>query len=248
MAHGTVSLHSDQIGRNVNIRFFLPIETCTAMPALVLLHGLGGNEQDWLLNTQVALFARERGLAVFCPAGENSFYTSRSNESPDFDRFVGEELPGLLRRLFPISQDAEHLYIGGMSMGGFGALNIGYRYPQVYSKVIALSSALWPWELPMAQIADSCLKQAFFDAAFSDRGHCDTLLLAKECGKNAPDIYLACGADDAFLKAHVRFLAELRANHLPVPTAVTEPGGHDWHYWNRAIASALLWLTEGQNG
>ena len=105
MASITCSFRSEVLERTVPLRALVPLEDAprTPMPALYLLHGLHGSEQDWFQFTRVALWARARGLAVFCPAGENGFYVNQAASGMDFLRYVGEELPAFARRLFPLS-------------------------------------------------------------------------------------------------------------------------------------------------
>ena len=58
-------------------------------------------------------------------------------------KFISGELPALCRRFFPILSDRrEDTFIGGLSMGGYGALKCGLRAPQTFSQVISLSGAL----------------------------------------------------------------------------------------------------------
>ena len=60
----------------------------------------------------------------------------------DYGAFVGEELPRIMRAMFPLSQKREDTFIAGLSMGGFGALRNGFKYSDTFSRIAALSSAL----------------------------------------------------------------------------------------------------------
>ena len=53
-----------------------------------------------------------------------------------------EELPEFIQTLFPASDKREDTFIGGLSMGAGGALNLGIRRPELYSRVIALSGGM----------------------------------------------------------------------------------------------------------
>ena len=148
MASITLSFHSEALERTVPLRALVPLEDAprVPMPALYLLHGLYGSEQDWFQYTRVMLWARAKGLAVFCPAGENGFYVNQADTGEAYMRYVGEELPAFTRRLFPLSSRREDTFIAGLSMGGYGALNAGLTYPETFGKVAALSAALRPWK------------------------------------------------------------------------------------------------------
>ena len=109
MASITLSFHSEALERTVPLRALVPLEDAprVPMPAMYLLHGLYGSEQDWFQYTRVMLWARAKGLAVFCPAGENGFYVNQADTGEAYMRYVGEELPAFTRRLFPLSSRRE---------------------------------------------------------------------------------------------------------------------------------------------
>ena len=95
-------------------------------PTLYLLHGLLGNYTDWVSGTRVQRWAEDAGLAVVMPSGDNAFYIPGLAANSDYGTFVGEELPRVMRDMFPLSHRREDTFIAGLSMGGFGALrNLG---------------------------------------------------------------------------------------------------------------------------
>ena len=106
---------------------------------LWLLHGGNGNDWDYVSYTNIVRYANEHMLAVVMPSGYNMNYD-------DFDpgmkmcRYVGEELPNLLRSIFPFSDKREDNFIGGLSMGSNGAQKIAIRYPENYAAVLAMSA------------------------------------------------------------------------------------------------------------
>lgn len=58
---------------------------------LYLLHGIFGDETDWVCGTRAQAWATERNLALVMPAGENSFYVDHPNASRNYGQFIGEE-------------------------------------------------------------------------------------------------------------------------------------------------------------
>ena len=112
------------------------------MQTLILLHGYSGSETDWLYNTQISALAGRYNLAILCPNGGNSFYLDGPETGRQYGAFVGEELPDYAARLFGLSRDRADTFIGGFSMGGFGAIHTALQYPERFSKVISFSAAL----------------------------------------------------------------------------------------------------------
>lgn len=250
MALMTLSFYSHSLGRTVPMRALVPIDASNIpmdapvepLPALYLLHGLHGSENDWLTYTRVALWARQKGIAVFCPAGENSFYVNQEELGRAYLRFVGEELPIFTRRMFPLSHRREETFVAGLSMGGYGALNAALSYPQTFGKAAALSAALRPWKMMTETSADRSLQPACARALFGSDAACwDTLNLARQCGADMPGLWLACGDEDPLLPENRAFAQEMAEAGLSLHFEVT-PGNHNWDFWDREICRVMDWL------
>jgi len=244
MASITLSFHSEALERTVPLRALVPLEDAprVPMPAMYLLHGLYGSEQDWFQYTRVMLWARAKGLAVFCPAGENGFYVNQADTGEAYMRYVGEELPAFTRRLFPLSSRREDTFIAGLSMGGYGALNAGLTYPETFGKVAALSAALRPWKR-MDKPQGGCVQRpAYARALFGqDTEPWDTLTLARQCGARAPELWLSCGAQDDLLEENIALVDGLRQAGIPAHFD-QPPGAHNWDFWDREIQRVIDWL------
>ena len=244
MASITLSFHSEALERTVPLRALVPLEDAprVPMPAMYLLHGLYGSEQDWFQYTRVMLWARAKGLAVFCPAGENGFYVNQADTGEAYMRYVGEELPAFARRLFPLSSRREDTFIAGLSMGGYGALNAGLTYPETFGKVAALSAALRPWKR-MDKPQGGCVQRpAYARALFGqDTEPWNTLTLARQCGARAPELWLSCGAQDDLLEENIALVDGLRQAGIPAYFD-QPPGAHNWDFWDREIQRVIDWL------
>ena len=115
---------------------------------LYLLHGIFGNYTDWTANTRIQRWAEEKNLAVVMPSGDNSFYVDHPQSGSIYGSFIGEELVEITRKMFPLSRKREDTFIGGLSMGGYGAVRNGLKYYNTYSHIITLSGALHILETP----------------------------------------------------------------------------------------------------
>lgn len=247
MASMTISFYAPSLSRTVDLCALVPVDGMN-MPAeqkplraLYLLHGLYGSEHDWFNYTQVMLWARQHDLAVFCPAGENAFYVDTPSGGTDYLRFLGEDLIQFTRRLFPLSHRREDTFIGGLSMGGFGALNAGFTYPEVFGRVMAFSAALRPWLRMGDPARDAVHRPAYRDSLFAAApSRWDTLTLAKACGARCPALWLSCGTEDSLLSENELFVSGLREAGIPA-VFTTAPGGHAWPFWNSAVCAALDW-------
>ena len=99
---------------------------------LYLLHGLLGNYTDWVSQTRIQKWAEEKNLAVGMPSGDNSFYFRSRTPWNDYEKFIGEELVEMTRRMFPLSERREATFIAGLSMGGYGALRNGIVFSDTF--------------------------------------------------------------------------------------------------------------------
>lgn len=104
-----------------------PYKVEQPMKTLYLLHGVTGDENDWLYGTYIERYAIEHKIAVIMPDGNNNFYVDNC-EFERWGQFIGKELVEYTRNLFPLSKNREDTYIGGLSMGGYGAIRNGLKY------------------------------------------------------------------------------------------------------------------------
>ncbi|HXW10170.1 MAG TPA: alpha/beta hydrolase-fold protein [Steroidobacteraceae bacterium] len=188
-----------------------------ALPLLILLHGYGMNADQWLtggvqhyLDRYIAAGAL-KPMVVVMPGAPDEFYTGRSEE------FVVKELYPWIAREYAIRQDAGAAAIGGMSMGGFGALYLAYRHPELFGHAMVLS----PGNL---------------DHDFLDR-------FDGELGRGARvaaslDIRVGRSDDLSFPYAE-RLTAVLSAHGVPFSYEVSR-GIHDWNYWHSVMKPSLL--------
>lgn len=216
---------------------------------LYLLHGYCGSCGDWLFHTRIRELAESRRMAVILPSGENSFYVDCENGA-QYGEFTGRELVAFTRRIFPLSEKREDTLIGGLSMGGYGALRNGLKYSDTFGSVIALSAALITdavaangGDMPGAPEPKEYYRSVFGDPARLLGSDKDPRALAKkrkEEGGPLPAVYMACGTEDSLLQPSRSMRDCLRDIGVPV-TYEEGPGVHDWNFWNTYIARALDW-------
>ena len=219
MASGRMEFHAESIMQHANFAFVLPNDVYEpeikdkrhyARPpkTLILLHGLTGTDTDWLFGGVAQEMAVQYNLAVFMPTAGNNFYLDRGYPGGNWGSFVGEELPAFIRRTFGFCQSREDTLIGGLSMGGFGALHTAMRYPETFSGCAALSSALVLHEVAeLGRRENSVMPEAMVRDVFGDPKRLlgsekDPEFLyksAKAAGKALPEIYMAVGTEDSLL-------------------------------------------------
>ena len=207
MALIQVNYVSNALQRNVPLQVILPVDKLTPdgklpkekkFKTLYLLHGFLGNYTDWVSGTRIQRWAEERDLAVVMPSGDNAFYVDRRATGNCYGQFIGEELVEVTRRMFPLSRKREDTFIGGLSMGGFGAMRNGLKYHDAFGAIISFSGVLQMLEpaVTKPQRADLIFQEGLLGdlekAAKSDK---NPVWLAQKLAhsQDLPKVYIACG-------------------------------------------------------
>lgn len=254
-----INFLSECLMRTVTLQAVVPFDKI-AMPGekpekpapfktLYLLHGIFGNYTDWISGTCIQRWAEDKNLAVIMPSGENHFYVDCKANGERFSEFIGKELPEKMRRLFPLSGRREDTFIGGLSMGGYGALVNGLRYPDTFGRIAALSSALVleDFESDEPELTQILFGTEYRRTIFGEKhkgGPWDYEALAERLASREtelPRMYLCCGTEDNLLERNRAFAKKLEALGYPV-TYEEGTGGHEWDFWNRHIKRVLDWL------
>jgi S-formylglutathione hydrolase FrmB len=139
-----VTFHSAALSRDMQYRAVIPanIALNQKFPVLYLLHGGGGGFRDWSNYSDVAGYA-ERGLILVMPEGNSSYYTNSADRPQDrYEDYIVHDLISDVESRFPASTGRTHRAIAGVSMGGFGAVVLALKHPDVFVFVGGLSSAL----------------------------------------------------------------------------------------------------------
>ena len=261
MALIQVNYVSNALKRTVPMRVILPVDKLTPegklypkknFKTLYLLHGFWGNCTDWVSGTRIQRWAEEKDLCVVMPSGDNSFYVDRPQTLNNYGVFIGEELVEITRRMFPLSRKKEDTFIGGLSMGGFGAVRNGLKYHDTFGAVISFSGVLQPFEALEKRPADydTSFEVGTFgelkQAAASDNNptqlvHALANSKLENPGVVFPNFYIACGTEDPLLRHSRGFRDLLTANGFDV-TYEESPGNHNWDFWDTYIKKAIDWL------
>ena len=222
-------------------------------PTLYLLHGFSGSRNDWLKNSPIELLAARYRLAVIMPDGGNRFYLDSAETGVFCGEMIGRELVTVTRNMFRLSSRREDTLIGGLSMGGYGAIRNGLKYRDTFSTVLAFSSALIQNKYASGELKrnpDMPIPYGYYPAVFgpeeevpgSDRD--PAALAAAALREEArPEIFLACGSEDFLFPQNLEFhqaLADMGYDH----TWWVESGVHDFDFWNRAVKAGLAWWKE----
>jgi putative tributyrin esterase len=208
-------------------------------PVLYLLHGLSDDHTAWTRYTSIERYAAARGLAVVMPAVDRSFYANEAHGHPYWD-WVSEELPRLVGQFFLVSQTRADTFVAGLSMGGYGALKLGFTHPDRYAAVASLSGVAnihgLSADLPRPEI----MARVFGDEITPT----DDVLALLEAADPAtlPRLYVGCGTEEELLMAQNRLLVDAATAKGMDVTVDFRPGVHEWKLWDAQIQDVIDWL------
>lgn len=146
----TVSFFSPAVGREMKFDIVLPADYETSdkrYPVLYLLHGFMQNYTVWGRNLGAAFYARELGdLILVMPDGGNTWYInwaeSTDGQRNNWEDHIMKDVINYVDSNYRTERRREGRAIGGLSMGGYGAVMLGLKYPQMFISIASTSGAL----------------------------------------------------------------------------------------------------------
>lgn len=117
-------------------------------PLLYCLHGGNGSREFLshmrpLIENAVASGKLPKLVAV-TPSASRSFYMDLRDGSEKWEQFLCGQFLDHLRDKFRIKRGANSVFLSGISMGGMGSLRIAFKYPEMFSAVVALEPGIEP--------------------------------------------------------------------------------------------------------
>jgi enterochelin esterase-like enzyme len=234
-----ITVKSRALGRRADLTVFVPPGIEGPLPLAILLHGVYGSHWHWAFRGGVHRTAQAlieaciiAPLAIAMPSdglwGDGSGYLP--HPGGDAERWIVDEVPAAVAEM-PGFEPAGPLLLGGLSMGGFGALRLGAAYGSRFAAVSAHSPITHLEQLAM--FVEEPLDA--YGVAGTDLSVFETILRHRD---TLPPLRFDCGAEDPLLP-HSRALHEaLHAAGIP-HTYEEFPGRHEWTYWEIHVARSL---------
>ena len=235
-------------------RVLLPPERGPEMrfPVLYFLHDYFG-DSGILWRTGVAEELEHRmqtgrmpPLIVVAPDGGHDYWSDSFDGRVRYESWVAEGLRREIEHLYPALAERRARAVAGISMGGFGALKLALRHPELYAHAASLSGALLPLDWGFVQDASPFLRRDLVrifgrsPAANNLAANDLRQLLRPPFPEGAPRLTLRCGTEDKYHldEAAEAFGATAREAGLPVVVHL-EPGGHNWRYWRTSLVEVI---------
>jgi S-formylglutathione hydrolase FrmB len=279
----TARFLSESLGVEKRYFAYLPAgyaESGSRYPVVYMLHGLGGSEDNWSKHMKLREAADDMQLQaiVIMPDGDNSFYMNSatkadfeacSKDAPPkdnlcvknahFEDYIVSDLVTHVDATYRTKAQVSARAIGGLSMGGYGALMLGMLHKDVFSSVAShsgVAALLYTGPLPYAagkaELADDpvvltnnmgrfgAIFLGIFGAKIENwRAH-DPAFLAKSLGNGELSIYIDCGTEDEFKLQHgASYLHEVLEAAKVEHSFTLLPGRHNAAFWGDRIDDSL---------
>ncbi|MFH1195026.1 MAG: alpha/beta hydrolase-fold protein [bacterium] len=195
-------------------------------PVLYLLHGIGGDEKEWLNGGQPQvifdnLYAENKiePMIVVMPNGRatkddravgNIFDKEKVEAFATFEKDLLDDLIPFIEKTYPVYSDKEHRAIAGLSMGGGQSLNFGLGNLDTFAWVGGFSSA------PNTKAPEQLIPEP------------------EEAKKKLKLLWISCGDADGLITFSQRTHEYLQANYVPHIYYI-EPGVHDFKVWKNSL-------------
>ncbi len=208
-------------------------------PVLVMLHGSGCDHTSWSRMTRIGVYLSNYDIVTIFPFGKEGWYTNGINFDGEsrFEDDIVLDLAAETMRATPALPAGRHWAVAGMSMGGYGAIRLALKFPEMFSCAVSHGGAL---DRMMRGDVHPVFGDPVQNAVFRKEQSPIWLVEQLMCRfpVQRPNLFLDCGASDPLLEVNRSFSNHLR--FLGYHHRYTEASGHHtWPYWNRAFRTVL---------
>ncbi len=255
-------------------------------PVIYMLHGLGGDETNWIEQGKLAEAADAMKLQaiVVMPDGDASFYANAVTpvdferclgshpvfsqqadpatycvKTPRYEDYIVRDLIGHVDATYRTIASRAGRGIGGLSMGGFGALQLAARHQDLFAAAAShsgvdalLYAGPYPYVAGKVVLADDVKSwgkevepigthvRSIFGAELATWQAHDPATLLGALQDGALALYLDCGTEDGFQLHHgAQYVHDLLTEHGVRHTWFLGPGAHDFQFWAQRIDDSL---------
>jgi enterochelin esterase-like enzyme len=263
----SLTLYSKILGQDVKYSISLPKDYYKgnrSYPVVYLLHGLGDDETSWLEYGCISQYAdnavKEREIIpmIFVmPQGFRSYYVNDYAGKFMYQDMIIKELIPFIDSCYRTIADKKHRAVMGYSMGGYGALILPLKNPDVFDVSVPLSISIRTDEQYMVEAAREWDEQ--WGRLFGGVGTTGKERITEYYMKNNPfhifeqedlsklsdlKVYIDNGDDENTLcRSNEELHILLRNIGFPHEFRVRD-GGHTFQYWRSALPNALRFISD----
>jgi enterochelin esterase-like enzyme len=242
-----ITVKTDNLKGRGDICVFVPpgIEDINNCPLVILLHGVYGSSWSWALSGGVHLSVLQMirkklipPMIIAMPSdglwGDGSAYLPHHNFN--FEKWIAEDVSAVIKKCIPAVTNSSKIFIGGLSMGGFGAFKIGAKYHDTFTAIAAHSSITSLEQMKLF------VEEDVSNYSQEDKSEEDVLATLLKYKDHLPPVSFDCGINDSLLEDNRTLHRQLQENNI-VHEYEEYEGGHEWDYWKEHVIDSILFFS-----
>ncbi|WP_448248386.1 alpha/beta hydrolase [Thalassotalea agariperforans] len=242
----TFTIHSSYLQSRHDVSVYHQSSDNKDIPIVVLLHGVYGSHWVWMDLGGVHLVyeqLRAQGLSEFIlvmPSDgglwDGSGYLPL-NEHGNYDGWIVDDVINTVKANIDQASENSPVYISGLSMGGYGALRLGVKYPDIFSGISAHSS--------VTSLADlqQFIENPVDDYQCQDEQEANLSYWLTKNSHTLPPIRFDCGTDDTLYQSNLSLVNTMTELAIPHDFEALA-GAHEWPYWHKNVAKTLQFFHQ----
>lgn len=257
------TVKSGIMGKDVRYTVYLPADYSISertYPVVYLLHGYTDDNTGWLQFGEINRYA-DKAIAegtippmiIVMPNGDSSWYMNSYDGKEKYEDFFVKEFMPSIEKSYRIKANKHYRGVAGLSMGGFGTLNLTMKHPELFAAAGALSAAISD-DSSIAAMPDPAYEQIFgqlFGRGLKGKDRLTSTWYANNALKMVADrpldelkkvrYWIDCGDDDWLSKGNCLLHIAMMDKKVPHEFRVRD-GAHTWDYWRTGIVDALQFI------
>lgn len=242
------AFYSEALGRTMPYGIYLPPSYDSApnrrYPVVYMLHGVGGHYSEWVAyglpeSAEDLIWNGEiQPVILVMPQGDQSYFVNHvGTDEIRWGDYITFDLVAHIDAAYRTIPQPSSRAIGGLSMGGFGALQLSFRHPEIFGVAGAHSPAL----RAIAQLSDIIVTP-------NENAEFDPLELAKTLNPAyAPKVWVDTGVEDEWAERVMLLGRILDGRGIPHQIQLL-PGQHTADYWTAHAADYMRFYTHALVG
>lgn len=214
-------------------------------PMMILMHGVYGSAWIWSQKAGVHRTAQKmieageiKPMIIAMPSdglwGDGSAYLPHNGL--DFEKWIAEDVIDAVKENIEVVTDQSSIFISGLSMGGYGALRVGAKYPKTFSGISGHSSIT---DVPQMEIF---VEEGLENYKQEETTNESVFQLMEKNRALLPPVRFDCGEDDELIEYNRllhKELEEANIEHIYEEFS----GKHEWIYWETHVVDTLKFFN-----
>lgn len=258
-----LTIKSDILSEDVHYTIYLPFDYKSSnrfYPVVYLLHGYTDSDMGWLQFGQMNLIVDEaisnREIApmiIVMPDADVSWYINNHDGTVMYEDFFVKEFIPFIESKYKIRGEKRYRSVAGLSMGGYGAFNLAFKHPELFSAAVPMSAAVYTDEqvLNFTQERWNKIEGVLFGKNLNGKER-----FTKHFKDNNPlylidslDVekiktvryYIDCGDDDVLSLGNSMMHIKMKSLDIYHQFRIRD-GEHKWIYWRTGLVDALKFI------